>query len=168
MDKQVDLPQKYLKLLDHTRKYLETHTNNLYQIELYQFGTKDRIVLGNFESRELKIQVSQMEKNYEELNGMYNNIDDIRKTITQNILNDVCEEFKEGTIDNQKYIIGKCKRCHTYDNKPRQINKFHCKKCSLNSYGSKWSRVQVDSVQGMIYVMENNKCVVIGRMNFLV
>lgn len=81
MENNIDLPEKYRKLFNDILIMMEKETGDMYQFTINKFGeyNDNKYIIGDFKKRKQKIQVYDMKPEYKELEGVYNNMKEIRE-----------------------------------------------------------------------------------------
>ena len=131
----MDVPLKYKRKFDEIIEELENEMGNIYEIKIKQFNQQKKhntLKLCKIKEKNNKIEVFNMAKDYEELNGIYDNINKVNKKIIDLQNRDKFEDTKEGIIpvdpinddinkEPTPVIFGKCIKCHQYsDIGPKQ------------------------------------------------
>jgi len=158
--KEADISQKYKDMLQNILEQMEKETGKMYKITVNTFGIhyNYNCVIGGF-NREYKIQVCEMKPEYKELEGIYNNKNEIYQKVRMLKANERYYDFKEYTDKYGKtYTIGKCKRCHSYnENIPtmsaNNIENSCCQndKCVKRIHFTKWDNIELDQYTDQIW-----------------
>ena len=179
MSATIDIPEKYKQQLNNLLNQMEDETNNMYQFTINTFGyaSNQNCIIGDFKKRNSQIEIYNVEDQYKELVGVYNSRDDIKNKIQSLENNEVFEETKEW-VNKQgtKFIIGKCKACHSYNE--NVLNRFpnivgsSCQNdnCRRSSFDTKWKNVQLSDFNNMIFVSAGgsmSRCYEIGKWKFV-
>lgn len=84
-DKVIKIPAKYHEQFSNVLDALEKETGLLYQITIAQHNTyiDNNLILGEFSKRNIKIMVYDMDDEYKELEGIYDNIDNVKEKIKE-------------------------------------------------------------------------------------
>lgn len=153
MSEKAKIPQKYEDMLQNVLEQMEAETGNMYQFTVNTFGIHPQYntIIGNF-NRDYKIQVCNMKKGYEELEGIYNNKSEVYKRVRMLRAMEYYYDFKEYTDKYGKtYTIGKCKICNSYNENvpnrsPNNIDNSCCQndQCSKKVRFSKWDNIELD------------------------
>ena len=150
-------------------------------MEITEFDSNQKTMINAFKTR-LNLEVYGMEKEYEELNGYYSNRGDIEQKIFEFKTKDLFEETKSISLGNKIRIIGKCKKCHSYnlptinDTSNNNIkspyiitNYFICETddCYANETDCKWHNVKISENSNIIYTLCNTGNTIIGKYKFV-
>ena len=176
---QGNIPQKYKDLLQNVLNQMESETGDMYQFTVNKFGNPSNynFIIGKFTNRNMKIQVYDMELEFKDLEGLYDSRDCVIAKIKEFRTADLFEETKESIGHNgQKYIIGKCKFCHSYNDKisnrmPNTIGSNCCQNSSCHkSLFSKWDNLHIDSYSNTLYTSDGGSlsiCDDVGKYKFI-
>lgn len=149
------IPQKYQDMLQSILEQMESETGNMYQITINTFGIHSNYntMIGNFNRKSYKIKVHNMKPGLEELEGIYNDKNEVYKKIKMFRASERYYDFKEYTDKRGKtYTIGKCKHCHSYNENnsnnsgPNNIDNRCCQndKCVKKIHFSIWDNLELD------------------------
>jgi len=175
-----NIPQKYKDLLQTLLNQMETETGNMYQFTVNKFGNPSNYnyIVGDFKNRNMKIEVYDMKLDYKLLEGIYDSRNDILKKIKELRSFEIYEETKE-FIDNngRKFIIGKCKYCHSYNENvgnrcPNMIDSSCCQNssCPKKSFYTIWDDLHVSEYDGDLYTASGGSisiCHTKGKYRFV-
>jgi hypothetical protein len=158
------IPDKYKEILNSILYEMEAETGEMYQFTIDTFGVASNYntKLGKFEDRKKKIEIYGMVEAYTELNGVYDSRDEAIKKIEELRCNDLFEETKDRENKNGiVYKIGKCKKCHSYNESDTDgnsrapnyidINVCQTEGCDRGDFDSKWSHLEISKSDYDIY-----------------
>lgn len=159
-DKEIEIPQKYKDALQTMLNTMESETGEMYQFTVNKFGcySNYNCVIGNFNKRPHKIEIYNMDPNYQLLEGVYDDKEAVRKQIKILKGSESFYDFKDYTNQNgYTFTIGKCKSCHSYNENisntsPNNIDGI-CQnpQCKGSARFSIWNGVQLDHFTDDIY-----------------
>ncbi len=86
------------------------------KLTLTQFDREDSVEFCEFDG---KLVVYDMDKNFKELEGNYENMQDLKDRIKQLQVNEYYSETKSVEWNNEPLIIGKCRKCGSYNDDRR-------------------------------------------------
>lgn len=97
MKQRSEIPQKYKDMLQNVLNEMENETGNMYQFTINRFGNPSNYncIVGEFKTRDMKVQVFDMDSDHKELEGIYDSVNQI-----ENKLNELRK--KESDIINEK------------------------------------------------------------------
>lgn len=162
------IPEKYLNSLKSILEELELETGLMFQITIEQFGksfSHNENVIGDFTKRKNRLEVFETEPDYDELLGIYESRDDIKKRIDNlrhNLLFSETKEYDEG--GGYFITIGKCIKCNKYKNKKGAQNYVLldcCQNCRHNWRDNKWNKISISNRDNIIYTIVGRS----GRYN---
>jgi hypothetical protein len=152
-----NLQQNHKDLLQQVLNQIETETGLKYQFTVNEFGNHDTCIIGDFTKRS-NIEVYNMDPAYAHMNGVYETYSSIVDKIKELRVQDLFEETKDWTDKKGEiHKIGKCKKCHSYNERITELPTFvtsnccHNKNCSDRMLFSKWDRLHVSKQDGTLY-----------------
>jgi hypothetical protein len=157
----LNIPEKYANALQNILNEMEQETGNMYQFTVNCHGKLSNYdyVIGDFDDRNFKIEVYDMIPGYSELEGVYDTKDDVIKKMRELGCGDMFEETKDWKNSKGiKYTIGKCKKCHSYnEGVPRTYPNIVdrdavCQNKACSTFlRSKWNYLQLSKYDSDIY-----------------
>ncbi len=174
-----NIPPKFEEKLLNLINEMENETGELYEINVMKFNSNTNgQKIGEIRKRQMKIKVYDMTEEYDELNGIYDNYEVIEDKIRKMKYYEIYEELKTIDFRGKEQLIGKCKKCHkynddtNYDRKcPNVVELLICQTPNCNKYmGLKWQCVIVSTQNNEIYKSGGGRyaeCVRIGKYQFI-
>lgn len=85
MRQRSEIPQKYKDMLQNVLTQMESETGNMYQFTVNRFGNPSNYncVVGEFKTRNKKVEVYEMDTDHKELEGIYDSINDIINKLSE-------------------------------------------------------------------------------------
>lgn len=164
------LPIKYQEKFENLLSELENESGEMYQITINKFGSISHCeqIIGDFASRNLKIEVYDCDPKFFELLGKYDSRNDLINKIKK-LNNDIAfSEIIESTNDSgRNVIIGKCIKCG--HNNHVSIALCQNKKCKMD-FRSDWFYVEVSKYDYSIYICYGGRyapCTTIAKYRFV-
>jgi hypothetical protein len=142
------LPLKYLISLKNFLTELQTETGDLYQVHISKYGDMSGgLTVNAFKDNTWALVIYDMNPDFEELNGSYASLEEVRQRITELNSNDKWADIKTVITDGEVKQIGKCKQCHSYNENiphkcPNYISSDVCQNCS-KWFKSKWDSIDI-------------------------
>ena len=172
------LATKYQALFQGTLTQLEQETGKFYRIDMRVFGgTSDSaLTIGSFEKRPQKVLVYDINSKYADLDGIYASIEEIKCRILELRNKEKFFETQEIQLNGHKDIIGRCKRCSSYNldstngKVPNFVSNDICQKCGAY-LDSKWNDVKVFVNRSIIGISGGGSVSTvsgIGKFRFLI
>lgn len=165
-----NLPIKYQEKFEKLLSELENDSGEMFQLTINKFGvySNENQIIGDFECRNLKIEVYECDPEYEELLGTYDSRDHLINKI-KNINNKLAfSEIKESKNSSGSNIfIGKCIECgHENDVRHALCQNTQC----VTDFRSVWNYIRVSSHNYDIYICHGGtfaRCTNIGKYRFV-
>jgi len=158
---------------------METETGELYEINVTCFNSKTNgQKFGEIKKRQFTIEVHDMTEEYSELNGVYTNYEAINDKIKQMLYAENFEELKTIDFRGEKELIGKCRKCHKYNDDvdydrrcPNIARMLTCQTPNCSNYMNlKWQYIIVSTQSSTIYKSGGGRyseCTPIGKYKFV-
>jgi hypothetical protein len=155
--KKTTIPAAQEEILTYILEKLEVETGSKYMMSIREIHTCESLEIKSFSQRDKYI-ISQMKTNYEELNGEYDSIIDIKKKLKEleykNLISQPDDDFNHkksnGTANKDQFrFLWVCPNCK-YD-KNHTYNEACQKDCGY-THASSWGQVFFNLEQGEIYI----------------
>lgn len=149
------IPEEHEQRLNQILKEMEERTGLKFQISVHQFGNSKPLIIGDFGKRG-PIEVSETKSEYTKLEGQYEDIDALKTRFKELHYQDVFDETKQTKIKGEYVRIGKCCKCHSYNDSvsPTRIDEIMCRGC-CTILTSKWKELEIKSELGEIVKAED-------------
>jgi hypothetical protein len=159
----MELPEKYKLQFKNLLQEMEAETGELFQITIDKFNDiKANYVLGDFTTRNCKLEIYEILPEYNELIGTYDSREEFSSLLKKLRCKELFSETKLYDAPNGKiWLIGKCKKCNSYHNNvdgraPNVVDVTVCQNCHHTLY-SKWDKVRLSNNCDSIYI-PNGRC----------
>lgn len=106
-----DIPEGYKEQFERLLAKMSEETGGRYKVEVHQWGCVLPTPIGKYGK---KIEVYEMKKDFEQLNGVYANKKEFKAKIKQFIVDEFYSETKSILFHERPMMIGKCRKCDTY------------------------------------------------------
>jgi hypothetical protein len=136
------ITQEMNMLIINLHQELENLTGKKYEISIRELG-KNPLNVTPFDKRNSIYIVSNMKKEYEDLNGIYENCNQIDSKIEEFVIKEITDNIM--IIDNKK--IWNCRKCNCFGKQFQNnisynhLDNLICQNC-YNVYSSKWKFVK--------------------------
>lgn len=167
-DVKTNIPDEYANEFINLVKKMETKTGNSYELIIKQFGSFSNhdLILCDFKKRQNYI-VFDMNNNYKELEGCYENVNQIYEKLESLTYPPTSGTIK---IKEKLFRLWKCPKCDKSgnDKSPNTIGNVCCQNCEYRIQ-SKWDGISVGIHEGNIYSGRGGsicKLTKIGKVKF--